>query len=479
MRRFGFTVMLVLVFLRFTTLPELLAYKTGRQLYLLYTFVPLAWLALLMTHGAGRALRHKATLFWVGFVVWMILATPFSQWPGGSIDTIVSYLKADFPMVLFIAGLTFTWKECVKLLYAIGAGSLAITLASRWIATDEDYRVALSFGGTVANSNDVAAHLILTLPFVLILVMRSQTPKLIRLAGVGVIAWGLYSILGTASRGALIGLACAIVLLFLKLRTTAKIGLLVAVPLIAVGLVALLPQKTLLRLTTFSTELEGGQALSQEEFATSSEAADSAAARSYLLKQSLLFTLRYPVFGVGPGEFSIAEGGLRTSEGKRGSWHETHNTYTQISSENGVPGLVLFLCALAATFKLLRSTEKKVRQYPQLREIELVVTVLIVGLTSYCITTLFLSHGYKYYQPALTGLAIAIYMAAQREISKITLEGNPLSKLAPRPTLFPATARIPQVVIPATPNPAGPKMGHPRKGFAHSQRAVQPRDVFR
>src|SRR5579872_674958 len=44
LRRLAFYVVLVIVFLRFSTLQEIIAAKTGQQLYLLYVLVPLGWL---------------------------------------------------------------------------------------------------------------------------------------------------------------------------------------------------------------------------------------------------------------------------------------------------------------------------------------------------------------------------------------------------------------------------------------------------
>jgi O-antigen ligase len=61
---------------------------------------------------------------------------------------------------------------------------------------------------------------------------------------------------------------------------------------------------------------------------------DSAEARWYLLKTSLLFTARHPVWGVGPGQFANHEGFSASAQGVHGIWHETHNSYAQASIED-------------------------------------------------------------------------------------------------------------------------------------------------
>jgi len=61
------------------------------------------------------------------------------------------------------------------------------------------------------------------------------------------------------------------------------------------------------------------------------EASLSAQQRKELLFKSLKVTVRHPLFGVGPGNFEVVSG----------AWDVTHNSYTQISAEGGIPA---FFC---------------------------------------------------------------------------------------------------------------------------------------
>ena len=125
--------------------------------------------------------------------------------------------------------------------------------------------------------------------------------------------------------------------------TRQRIGLLALIPVGLIALLVVLPESTRTRLMSFS----------QSEIGVSKEALESSESREYLLKQSIIFTFTHPVFGVGPGQFSSYEGGLRTEEGERGSWHETHNTFTQISSECGIPAMLCYIGAVFTTFAML------------------------------------------------------------------------------------------------------------------------------
>src|SRR4051794_17916939 len=83
-RRFAFYLALCLVFLRFSMLHEVLTYFTGRNTYILYVFGPPAILGTLLCGGVARTMRGRPAFYWVGFVLLLFLAVPFSSWPGGS-----------------------------------------------------------------------------------------------------------------------------------------------------------------------------------------------------------------------------------------------------------------------------------------------------------------------------------------------------------------------------------------------------------
>jgi O-antigen ligase len=69
-------------------------------------------------------------------------------------------------------------------------------------------------------------------------------------------------------------------------------------------------------------------------------AAASTEQRKELFIRSLEVTLQHPLFGVGPGNFVILSG----------AWLASHNAYTQMSSEGGVPALILYMLILWRAF---------------------------------------------------------------------------------------------------------------------------------
>ncbi len=84
--------------------------------------------------------------------------------------------------------------------------------------------------------------------------------------------------------------------------------------------------------------------------------------RSYLLKQSVVYTWQHPIFGVGLGQFSNFEGKSSLAEGKIGIWHETHNAFTQVSSECGIPASIFFVLGICSALFSVNRIYRRARR---------------------------------------------------------------------------------------------------------------------
>jgi O-antigen ligase len=169
---------------------------------------------------------------------------------------------------------------------------------------------------------------------------------------------------------------------------------------------AFLPQSLLQRYGTLFTNETDDQ-----------EAVQSTAARAHLLRASIQFTIQHPVFGVGPGEFSDYEAENAKSEGKRGAWAVTHNAYTQVSSEAGVPALLFFLAAIVMTFRTFGRVYRAARARPELRPMAMACLCCQLSLVGFCTAILFLSLAYTVYLPTMSGLAMAFSGSLERELA--------------------------------------------------------------
>ena len=106
----------------------------------------------------------------------------------------------------------------------------------------------LGFDGVISNSNDLAAHLVLVLPFVLYFALKAGQNNFLRLILFGAIFYGLRVILRTSSRGAFLGMIAMAIYFMVRASGVQRIAVLVSLPILAGLLFAVLPQANLNRL---------------------------------------------------------------------------------------------------------------------------------------------------------------------------------------------------------------------------------------
>jgi O-antigen ligase len=400
----GFICALALIFLRFSALPEVIGSLTGVNTYVLYLFGPVAVLAVLATGGIRRVFSENTVRYWLWFTLWMILAVPFSSWKGGSFDHVLIYVRTSFIPLVTTAALARNWADCRKIIYAVAAAAV-FNMATAYLFQSGGSRLTFAVASSLGNSNDLAAHLLLVLPFVLFIALKPRTSLVFRLLSTAAVAFGIFQIFRTASRGAFIAILLTTVFVIARGTVRQKVAVGACAVVAFVFLTVLLPPYTWERLMTFS----GGSGANEEALASSED-------RQYLLKKSITYTLENPFFGVGPGQFASFEGNSMLKAGHHGLWHEAHNSYTQISSGCGIPALLFYLAAAISTFGLLGKIRKKVRgAYRQ--EILTASYCLNIALFAYSSAILFVNFGYRYELPAVSGLVVAMWFVVNRKAS--------------------------------------------------------------
>lgn len=419
LRKVAFYFGLGLFFVQFAVLPELIYYITGANTYLLYFFFPAAVIGAVITGGLRRTLRFRASWLWIAFFAWMILATPFSYWKGGSTIRVYDYARLALPLLFVMGGLATNWKEIRAIFYTIASAAFINVLSARLFThVDEGGRVSLQSSGSIGNSNDLAAHLLLVLPFLLFIVIDRKKLGVIRFFLFVPIAYGIWSIISTASRGALVALTAMFLFMLWRATPTQRVLGLVASVALAGGMVMLLPGTVLNRLGT----------LFGEEHAEADESSES---RAYLFKTSIKYTLQHPLFGVGPDQFSNFEGNEKVSNGEVGNWHATHCSWTQVSSECGIPALLFFTLGIGSALMLVNKTWRQARREGY-TEIANACFCYLMAMVGFLVAITFLANAYRFYLPAMIGLAISIRFVASQQMSA---RPEPVQSFSPR---FPA-----------------------------------------
>ena len=291
-------------------------------------------------------------------------------------------------------------------MYAIAAAGV-INMATANLFGTGGNRLNSKLVGTIGNSNDLAAHLLLVVPFLFFIALKPHTGLLLRLFSTAAGTLGIFDILRSSSRGALIALLLTVLFLFVRGSARLKVIVGACAVVLLVYFVILLPSATRQRLMSFSAGA-----------GSSEEAMESSDIREYLLKQSIIDTLQHPLFGVGPDEFGLYNGTNAPENVTSGAperyilWRETHNSYTQISSECGIAALVFYLAAGVSTFVLLAKIRKRATGASQ-REIVTAVNCITIGLMSFSIAILFVNFGYYFQFPVISGLVVAMWFAVK------------------------------------------------------------------
>jgi O-antigen ligase len=246
-----------------------------------------------------------------------------------------------------------------------------------------------------------------------------------------------YDLQLTGSRGGMIATAILGAAVFARMTPKGRVVMIVTIILGLITATATLQRKLLVRYQTFFTAED---TLDPEDLGEEYTAATSATARSQLLKDSLWITLYHPIFGVGVGNFMPAAAEYQVAQGRRAMWHATHNTFTEISSELGIPGFIIYISIFVTTWRSLQRIRKKDHAHPLNREIQWAASAIQLALLSIAVSALFASVGYGYQLPLIAGLAAALAKA-------VTAESEPVPAAEPvAPALPEGRALVAQVM---------------------------------
>ena len=350
-------------------------------------------LALVFSFGEIRWHIPQEVIFLTLLVGQLWLAAIFSPvWKGGAVNVMLDFSKV-LPLVLVIYGAVRSMNRLAWILFVQAASVAAIAFASILHGHVKEGRLQGALSGIYGNPNDLALAIDLTLPLclALALVTKNIWKK---------IAWTIamlamiYAVVLTASRGGAIALVVAALVCLWQLGVKQRrYYLLLLAPLAVVAV-----------------WFYGGGSLEQRFAETSidsgtnkpdSEAEGSALQRKELLFRSLEVTATHPLLGIGPGNFPIISG----------NWHVTHNSYTQISAEGGIPALVLYLLILWRAAANLIAVGK----YPKAGSgTRLFSMALVASLFAYLVGSFFGSEAYQLFPYCLVAYTTALRLIVRR-----------------------------------------------------------------
>jgi len=322
-------------------------------------------------------------------------------------------------IVVFIAvaGLIEDYQQYRRIAWTMAIAIFVLSLFCLRYGTMESGRLFMANNSRFSNPNEMAQGLLIGIPFWLAIFKRTSSPVHKLLAAIVVLVM-VYIIAKTGSRGALISFAVLYLVMLHHASAIGKAGLLLVASLSVCAALAFLPSTLKDRYKTLFSE-DRPEIENVGEAAMLDSAVSSTESRQHLLRQSLILTATHPIFGVGVGQFPVAENTLAISQGqRRGSWLGTHNAYTQLASETGLPGLFLFVSILSMSLKLTQSLYHATKDLPELREISTQAETLFLSLVCLAITDVFIHAAYTMLLPVLAGMSLSLEYTTRSVIAR-------------------------------------------------------------
>ena len=419
-QRLGFSVLLVFLFLVFSRIFDV---KFG-GLHITGISYRAVLAIVVLSGGFLSALKTNIGKALLGFTICFGLSVPFSLWRGGSQEIFQGWATFSFVAFLAVAGLVNNYKQWSKLFKTVTYALLAFTIIANIFGTSETGRLFLE-QGKFGNPNEMAQALLLGLPlWGAMMIMSKSLPGKVFAAGVMVLI--LMTTFRTGSRGAMIGFVAMLLVVFLRAPIMGKMKLILAAVLFVGAVATTMPGRLIARYKSTVNEDDAGDG--EMDAAMASSAASSTQSRKQLLRHSLIFTIQHPLFGVGPGMFVVADDSyVKTLGARHGNWLGTHNSYTQVSSELGIPALLFFVTAVGMALAGSYRVYKRTRGDPRLEEMGNLALGLHYCMVVYAVTILFEHIAYTIMLPVFGGMVAALVRTAEMEIQRLQSVPLPVS----------------------------------------------------
>lgn len=409
---------------------------------------------------SGRALvflRSPTGKILFAMVGWASVTLTTSIWKTGSLVDYYLLLQSAL-MFVVVAGLPLAVRHVKRIMTTLAMAGLVAMLLSIPFGSMRQARLSLS-AGNYYDPNTYAMCLIVVIPFFWAIAAntRSMAAKIfcwLSIAGI------LFTFARAGSRGAMLGFGIMILLLFIISGLKTKLLIVTATIGGIVVAAAVMPEYIRTRYLTFfevdkkvAQEIEtparpDSTTLDLEHLRSDTASAEE---RERLLLASIAITFQHPIFGVGPGNFPTAVFEQNNAAGIHTQWLVTHNSYTEISSETGLPGLILLLALLISGFKCLISVMKRARETGDKPDPEAYTLAknLLLSLTALSVGVFFLAVGYECMIYLWAAMAVSLKRTFDAQPSVLEeAEAEQPQRAEQKPALAPAYAKVRNPVPP-------------------------------
>lgn len=342
---------------------------------------PVAMVVAAVTLIAFMAIRDKDRKFpmcretatFMMLMLWISITLPFSFDVEGSFEGWKKVMKIDFMILIALAMLrTKHHIEVLVWMLAISIGFYGVKGGIFTITSGGNDRVWGPESTFIEGNNELALAIIMVIPFIRYLQMRSQS-RWLKLALLGSMLISVASALGSHSRGALLALATMAAVLWMRSRnkfTTLLIGVIVGT-----AFYSLMPAHWFNRMETIGEYQQDGSAMGRI----------NAWWMAYNLAKSRFFGGGFNVYN--PTMF-----GLYAPDPT--DIHAAHSIYFQILGEHGFVGLFIFLLLWFFCWRSATDLRKRGSKSPETQWVADLGAMCQVSMAGYFVGGAFLSLAY-------------------------------------------------------------------------------------
>jgi O-antigen ligase len=416
----GFIPMLLGAYLAMFMVPiaELATRGAGFYVPVMPVTLLILTVALVSRGQIGRFWKTPIAKPWMLLLAMFLAAAALGTYKTLSTVFILGYGARVHLVPFYCCAFLVTTRQVRAGMYWICSGALLLLAVCAILGTIEDGRFLLP-NTSLANPNDLAFYLLLGATC-LLLFLYTNSP-ILRVVWALAFPLSIFFILRTGSRANFVTLILLVPVLFTMISNRAKLIMFALTPVAAVIFAIAIPGSTLERLTTI---LIHPTEASVSDLALRG-AVGSQIARMELQKHAVELTMHHPLMGVGALMFqSAVEEMVHSESGRKSGWEGAHNTYLEISAENGIPALIFYVWVLILCLRMNYASYKACKRALMPNVVLGQSVCLFLMTVGYCIAVTFCNAGYDPHLDVLVALSTANFLAVRREAPPALLEAN-------------------------------------------------------
>lgn len=352
------------------------------------------------------------------FTGWMFITTLFAFNPDGAWLQWEKVWKIQ--LFTFVTMILINDREKIDALVKIMAVSIGVYGVKGGIftvLTGGAYAVYGPNGTFIGGNNEIGLAMIMTIPLMRYVQLTDERQWVKNLAAVGIFLTTI-AILGTRSRGALVGSVIMFSILFAK--NLKKLGFVLAFGAFFLVAIQFMPQDWQARMGTISS--------------STSEATADDSVRGRFNAWGFAFNMAKDNLVTGGGFESFRSWLFAIYAPEPNNVHDAHSIYFEVMGEQGFIGLAMFLLLGFFSLRTARYIIKNASPHPDLEWMKHLGSMLQVSLIGYAVTGAFLGLAYFDFYYALIAIIVVTKVLLDEELVKRA--GDVAVKTTPRMALM-------------------------------------------